>query len=74
MCDVDRLEQNNTIPDEYELVLIAVNVYVPYTIDGNMLYKPKRIGKYVNNAVHKIGLLLISDNDNANDNDDDNDN
>ena len=57
MCDFDRLEHNNTVPYEDELVLTAVNVYTPYKIAGNLLYNPKRIGKYFNKAIHKIELL-----------------
>ena len=37
MCGFDRLEQNNAIPEEDELVFISLNVYVPYNLDGKIL-------------------------------------
>ena len=61
MCDFDRLEQNNMISEEYELALVAVSVYELYLLNDKYLYKPKRISKYFNKAIHKIDLLLIED-------------
>ena len=61
MCDFDRLEQNYMISDEDELAFIAVKVYDLYLLTGKYLYKPKRISKYFNKAIHKIDLLLIED-------------